>query len=374
MGFDFIFKLIHATGIFWLGKCTHGHLYLMVLLVFGGIISSNSTFAQTNNAVKNKKTMTQAATPTSSASNNKATPKTTAKVVVAKKPKRVRITVTRQPSNTVAEVTRPSFATALGLRGQHDELSLKSSVVLVVNQDTKEVIFEKNPNVSLPIASITKLMTAMVVLDSKLPLDQILVINSEDVQSYKNSRISLGAAFSREDFLRLALMSSENRAAYTLGRNYPGGMTAFVAAMNRKAKELGMTHSHYADPTGLMSENVASAEDLTRMLSAAYQYKLIREFSTWPEQTIVINNRPQKFLNTNRLVRTGNMDIGLQKTGFINAAGKCLVMQARVNGAPLLLVFLDSVGTQSRFADAERVRDWYERIPVGTASAGRQLM
>ncbi len=374
MGFVFIFKLIHATGIFWLGKCTHGHLYLMVLLVFGGIISSNSTFAQTNNAVKNKKTMTQAATPTSSASNNKATPKTTAKVVVAKKPKRVRITVTRQPSNTVAEVTRPSFATALGLRGQHDELSLKSSVALVVNQDTKEVIFEKNPNVSLPIASITKLMTAMVVLDSKLPLDQILVINSDDVQSYKNSRISLGAAFSREDFLRLALMSSENRAAYTLGRNYPGGMTAFVAAMNRKAKELGMTHSHYADPTGLMSENVASAEDLTRMLSAAYQYKLIREFSTWPEQTIVINNRPQKFLNTNRLVRTGNMDIGLQKTGFINAAGKCLVMQARVNGAPLLLVFLDSVGTQSRFADAERVRDWYERIPVGTASAGRQLM
>ena len=374
MGFDFIFKLIHATGIFWLGKCTHGQLYLMVLLVFGGIISSNSTFAQTNNAVKNKKTMTQAATPTSSASNNKATPKTTAKVVVAKKPKRVRITVTRQPSNAVAEVTRPSFATALGLRGQHDELSLKSSVALVVNQDTKEVIFEKNPNVSLPIASITKLMTAMVVLDSKLPLDQILVINSEDVQSYKNSRISLGAAFSREDFLRLALMSSENRAAYTLGRNYPGGMTAFVAAMNRKAKELGMTHSHYADPTGLMSENVASAEDLTRMLSAAYQYKLIREFSTWPEQTIVINNRPQKFLNTNRLVRTGNMDIGLQKTGFINAAGKCLVMQARVNGAPLLLVFLDSVGTQSRFADAERVRDWYERMPVGTAPAGRQLM
>ena len=135
-----------------------------------------------------------------------------------------------------------------------------------------------------------------------------------------------------------------------------------------------MTHSYYADPTGLMSENVASAEDLTRMLSAAYQYKLIREFSTWPEQTILINNRPQKFLNTNRLVRTGNMEIGLQKTGFINAAGKCLVMQARVNGAPLLLVFLDSVGTQSRFADAERVRDWFERMPVGTVPTGRQLM
>jgi D-alanyl-D-alanine endopeptidase (penicillin-binding protein 7) len=168
-------------------------------------------------------------------------------------------------------------------------------------------------------------------------------------------------------------MSSENRAAYTLGRNYPGGMKAFIDAMNRKAKELGMDHSHFADPTGLLSENVASAEDLTRMLSAAYQYKVIREFSTWPDLTMVIAKRPQKFLNTNRLVRAGDMNIGLQKTGFINAAGKCLVMQARVNNTPLLLVFLDSVGTQSRFADAVRVRDWYERIPSGTPPI-RRLM
>ena len=290
----------------------------------------------------------------------------------SKKQKTVRTTVTRS-SESAAEA-RPSFATAMGLRGQHDDLSLKSSVAMVVNQDTKEVYFEKNSSISLPIASITKLMTAMVVLDSKQPLNETLVINADDVRSYRNSRLAGGAVLTREEALLLALMSSENRAAYTLGRNYPGGMTAFIDAMNRKAKEIGMTHSYFADPTGLMSENVASAEDLARMLSSAYQYKMIREFSTWPDLTMVIANRPQKFLNTNRLVRAGDMNIGLQKTGFINAAGKCLVMQARVNNTPLLLVFLDSVGTQSRFADAVRVKDWYERMPSGEPQALRRLM
>ena len=300
--------------------------------------------------------------------------KAATKVVVKapKKPKTVRITVTR-PESPVVEA-RPSFATALGLRGQHDELSLKSSVAIVMNQDTKEVYFEKNPSVSLPIASITKLMTAMVILDSKLPLDETLIINADDVHIYRTSRLAVGTELTREEALHLALMSSENRAAYTLGRNYPGGISAFVEAMNHKAKELNMDHSHFADPTGLMSENVASAEDLTRMLGAAYQYKTIREFSTWPDLTMVIGKRPQKFLNTNRLVRSGDMNIGLQKTGFINAAGKCLVMQARVNNTPLLLVFLDSVGTQSRFADAVRVRDWYERMPLGEPRPIRRLM
>ena len=320
--------------------------------------------------------MTSTAIYAQPASKDKATKpvKATTKVVVKapKKPKTVRITVTR-PETPVVEA-RPSFATALGLRGQHDELSLKSSVAIVMNQDTKEVYFEKNPSVSLPIASITKLMTAMVVLDSKLPLDETLIINADDVHIYRTSRLAGGTELTREEALHLALMSSENRAAYTLGRNYPGGISAFVEAMNHKAKELNMDHSHFADPTGLMSENVASAEDLTRMLGAAYQYKTIREFSTWPDLTMVIGKRPQKFLNTNRLVRSGDMNIGLQKTGFINAAGKCLVMQARVNNTPLLLVFLDSVGTQSRFANAVRVRDWYERMPSGEPRPIRRLM
>ncbi len=259
--------------------------------------------------------------PAVAASKDKEKQAKTTKIVVvktasksAKKPKTVRVTVTR-PSEPVVP-TRPSLATALGLRGQHDELSLKSSVVMVVNQDTKEVYFEKNPSVSLPIASITKLMTAMVVLDSKLPLDDTIVINADDVHIYAKSRLAGGTVLTREEALLLALMSSENRAAYTLGRNYPGGIPAFVDAMNRKAKELGMDHSHFADPTGLLSENVATAEDLTRMLNAAYQYKMIREFSTWPDLTMVIAKRPQKFLNTNRLVRSGDMNIGLQKTGF----------------------------------------------------------
>ena len=296
--------------------------------------------------------------------------KTTKTTKSTKQQKAVRVTVTRS-SDPISP--HPSFATALGLRGQHDELSLKSSVAMVVNQDTKEVYFEKNSSVSLPIASITKLMTAMVVLDSKLPLNDTIVINADDVHIYAKSRLAGGTELTREEALLLALMSSENRAAYTLGRNYPGGIPAFVDAMNRKAKELGMEHSRFADPTGLLSENVATAEDLTRMLNAAYQYKMIREFSTWPDLTMVIAKRPQKFLNTNRLVRSGDMNIGLQKTGFINAAGKCLVMQARVNNTPLLLVFLDSVGTQSRFADAVRVRDWYERMPSGVQPI-RRLM
>ena len=338
-------------------------LVALVCLISFGATTSPSVMAA-NSDSKTAKSSKAAKAPAKSESKKA--------VKSSKKSKTVRTTVTRSSEPIVP--ARPSFATALGLRGQHDDLSLKSSVAMVVNQDTMEVYFEKNSSVSLPIASITKLMTAMVVLDSKLSLDETIVINAEDVNIYRTSRLAGGTVLTREEALLLSLMSSENRAAYTLGRNYPGGISAFIDAMNRKAKEIGMTHSHFADPTGLKSENVASAEDLTRMLSAAYQYKIIREFSTWPDLTMVIAKRPQKFLNTNRLVRAGDMNIGLQKTGFINAAGKCLVMQARVNNTPLLLVFLDSVGTQSRFADAVRVRDWYERMPSGEPHVIRRLM
>ncbi|QWE23831.1 serine hydrolase [Polynucleobacter sp. AP-Elch-400A-B2] len=335
-----------------------------ICLISFGVASSSLVIAANSDSQTAKSTKSAAKAPAKSESKKL--------VKSSKKPKTVRTTVTRSVESVIP--ARPSFATALGLRGQNDDLSLKSSVAMVVNQDTKEVYFEKNSSVSLPIASITKLMTAMVVLDSKLPLDETIVINADDVNIYRTSRLAGGTVLTREEALLLALMSSENRAAYTLGRNYPGGISAFIDAMNRKAKEIGMTHSHFADPTGLLSENVASAEDLARMLSVAYQYKMIREFSTWPDLTMMIGKRPQKFLNTNRLVRAGDMNIGLQKTGFINAAGKCLVMQARVNNTPLLLVFLDSVGTQSRFADAVRVRDWYERMPMGEPQAIRRLM
>jgi D-alanyl-D-alanine endopeptidase (penicillin-binding protein 7) len=168
-------------------------------------------------------------------------------------------------------------------------------------------------------------------------------------------------------------MSSENRASQLLASNYPGGVPAFIEAMNHKAYALGMTHSSFTDPTGLLASNVSTGEDLARLLIASYNYKLIREFSVWPDMTMVINKRPQVFLNTNRLVRAGDMEIGLQKTGFISAAGRCLVMQAKVNGMPLLLVFLDSVGTQSRFADAVRVKDWIESYQPGEPKAIRRL-
>ncbi|MEY3643219.1 MAG: hypothetical protein RLZZ149_1147 [Pseudomonadota bacterium] len=275
-------------------------------------------------------------------------------------PKQVRTTVNRPKSKKVAP-DRPSFANAMGLRNQPDD------------QQTKEVLFEKNPDVILPIASITKLMTAMVVLDSNAPLDEVLTITQAEVKIYAKSRLSLGTKLSREEALLLALMSSENRASQLLASNYPGGVPAFIEAMNHKAYALGMTHSSFTDPTGLLASNVSTGEDLARLLIASYNYKLIRDFSVWPDMTMVINKRPQVFLNTNRLVRAGDMEIGLQKTGFISAAGRCLVMQAKVNGMPLLLVFLDSVGTQSRFADAVRVKDWIESYQPGEPKAIRRL-
>lgn len=286
-----------------------------------------------------------------------------------KKQKTVRTTTTRSKSTDAAEEKRPSFASAMGLRGNHDALNLKSSVALIVDRQTHEVLFEKNSHASLPIASITKLMTSLVVMDAHLPLDEGIVIHQDDVNVYPGrarSRVTEHAAMTREQALLLALMSSENRAAHALGRNYPGGIPAFVEAMNAKAKMLGMNNSKFSDPTGLSSENVSSPEDLTKLVEAAYQHKVIRDFSTKPDYSLMIGKREQKFINTNRLVRAGDMDIGLQKTGYISAAGRCLVMQARVQGRDVVMVFLDSVGKLSRFADAVRVKEWLQSNPNPT--------
>jgi serine-type D-Ala-D-Ala endopeptidase (penicillin-binding protein 7) len=286
-----------------------------------------------------------------------------------KKQKKVRTTTTRKTASDTADEKRPSFASAMGLRGNHDSLNLKSSVALIVDRQTHEVLFEKNAHAALPIASITKLMTSLVVMDAQLPLGENIVIHQDDVNTYPGrakSRVTEHAQMTREQALLLALMSSENRAAHALGRNYPGGVSAFVDAMNAKAKILGMSQSKFADPTGLSSENVSSPEDLTRLVEAAYQHKVIREFSTRPDYSIMIGKREQKFVNTNRLVRASDMDIGLQKTGYISAAGRCLVMQARVQGRDVVMVFLDSVGKLSRFADAVRVKEWLESNPNPT--------
>ena len=255
---------------------------------------------------------------------------------------------------------KPSYGELNGLHDTPDALDLKSSVALVIDQETQEILFAKNPQAVLPIASITKLMTALVVTEAQQPLDEMLVVTQDDIDTEKGSRsrLSVGTRLSREEMLHLALMSSENRAANALGRNYPGGLPAFVAAMNAKAQVLGMRDTHYEEPTGLSSKNQSSARDLATLVDAAHHYRIIRELSTSPEYQVEVGRRELTFRNTNGLVRSPSWDIGLQKTGYISEAGRCLVMQAKMAGRQLIMVFLDSAGKYTRIADAERVRRW----------------
>lgn len=265
-------------------------------------------------------------------------------------------------ATAVAVAPRLSYGQASGLHETADPLDLKSSVALVVDQDTSEVLFSKNHQAVLPIASLTKLMTALIVTEARQPLDEALVITHEDIDTEKGSRsrLSPGTVLTRGELLHLALMSSENRAANALGRNYPGGLPAFAAAMNRKAAVLGMNSTRFVEPTGLSSSNQSSAADLARLVKAAYQHPLLREFSTSPAHEVDIGPRTLHYSNTNGLVRNPGWDIGLQKTGYIVEAGRCLVMQAQMAGRKLIMVFLDSAGKQSRLGDAERVRRWLE--------------
>lgn len=264
------------------------------------------------------------------------------------------------------EPARPSFGQLYGLQNTADALNLKSSVAFVLDSETNEVLFSKNSDAVLPIASLTKLMTAVVVTEAKLPLGEILSVSQDDVDTEKGSRsrLKVGTQLSREEMLHLALMSSENRAANALGRSYPGGLEAFVVAMNRKAKALGMNDTHYVEPTGLSSKNQSSARDLATLVKAAHEHQIIRELSTSPEFLVEVGNRPMQFRNTNGLVRNPEWDIGLQKTGYITEAGRCLVMQAKLAGRQLIMVFLDSAGKYSRIGDAERVRRWINESPL----------
>ena len=243
-------------------------------------------------------------------------------------------------------------------------LRLSSSKALIVNQQTGETLYAKSTNVKTPIASLTKLMTAMVLLDQHLPLDEVVTVGEGDVDILKGtgSRLRVGSQLTRRDMLQLALMSSENRAASALARTTPGGMSGFVSAMNAKAAELGMTQTRFEDPTGLTSENVSTAEDLVKMVKAAYQYPEIRAITTTPEYEVTVNGyrRPMEYRNTNILVRNGEWNIGLSKTGYINEAGRCLVMQAEIADQPLIIVLLDSWGKYTRIGDAQRIRKWME--------------
>jgi D-alanyl-D-alanine endopeptidase (penicillin-binding protein 7) len=249
-----------------------------------------------------------------------------------------------------------------GLNLTRDPLDLKSNVALVLDQSTSEVLFEKNSQVALPIASITKLMTSLIVVESNQKMDEIITVTDDDIDKEKNthSRLRIGSQLTRANMLHIALMSSENRAASALGRHYPGGITAFIAAMNAKAKALGMTHTRYVDSTGLSSNNVASARDLAKLVIAAHQHPIIRQYSTDSKYAVEPGGPVLQYKNSNHLVENPEWEIGLQKTGYISEAGRCLVMQARIEGRPIVMVFLDSKGKQSRLADAGRIRKWLE--------------
>jgi D-alanyl-D-alanine endopeptidase (penicillin-binding protein 7) len=239
---------------------------------------------------------------------------------------------------------------------------LRSESVLVLDRDTGNVLYERRADQAAPIASITKLMTALVVLDGGQPLEEAVEITTEDRQRTEgnHSRLAVGTSLTRRALLRLALMSSENRAAQALGRSFPGGESAFVQAMNEKAAALGMTRSRFADPTGLSSGNVASPRDLVKLLTAAGSQRLISEFSTQPDEWVIVGNQYLEFRNTNPLVRDPDWHVQVQKTGFINAAGRCLVMEAHIDGRPVVMVLLNSAGRQTRVADARRVREWID--------------
>ena len=268
----------------------------------------------------------------------------------------------KRRSVVITQAPRPSYGKLAGLHATDDELDLKSSVALVIDQDTREVLFSKNEQAVLPIASLTKLMTAMVISEAHLPMDEMITITQDDVDTEKgsSSRLRVGTQLTRAEAMHLALMSSENRAANALGRTYPGGLPVFVAAMNAKARLLGMKDTQYVEPTGLSSRNQSSAQDLATLVGAAYQDPMLREYSTSQGYELAMGKRTLHYNNTNRLVKNPNWEIGLQKTGYISEAGQCLVMQAKVAGRKLIMVFLDSAGKLSRLGDAERVRRWVE--------------
>ncbi len=278
---------------------------------------------------------------------------------------------------SIKKSSRKSFAAAPRVPNEPDFDALglpnvKSASVLVQDQISGEVLFERNSDAVVPIASITKLMTAMVALDARPALDEVLVVSEEDIDQLKGtrSRLAVGTRLTREEMLHLALMSSENRASSALSRHYPGGQRAFIAAMNQKAIELGLADTRLFDSTGLDPHNVSSARDLAKMVAASSTYPLIREFSTTRDGSFAVKGKTLHFNNTNALVSSSDWEIALQKTGFTNEAGKCLVMQAWLNQKPVVIVLLDSWGRLTRIGDANRIRRWVEHLALQGAGAG----
>lgn len=348
---------MHSFQQVTLGKAVRRILFLLGLFVLVlGMSAPNADAAERKRQVAK----------TSKTSKVKAVTKVTKKKIVSKqKIRKSSVAVKRQSSPPVA--VRPpvlSYGQIAGLHSVSDKLDLKSSVALVIDQDTSEILFSKNDKAVLPIASLTKLMTGLVISGANLPMDEMITITQDDIDTEKGStsRLRVGTVLSRGELLHLALMSSENRAANALGRSYPGGLPTFVRLMNLKARSLGMMDTVYVEPTGLSSRNQSSAQDLAKLVDVAYEDSVLRELSTSPGHQVSVGSRTLQYNNTNRLVKNPSWDIGLQKTGYISEAGRCLVMQTKVAGRRLIMVFLDSAGKLSRLGDAERVRNWVESI------------
>lgn len=264
----------------------------------------------------------------------------------------MRMSVTINPANVPRAI--------LANEALDDDPELRSRAFLVIDQRSGEVLLERNAGRVAPIASITKLMTAMVTLDGRQSLKQKVTISHLDVDTLRHSRsrLPVGTRLSRGELLRLALMSSENRAASALARSFPGGTRAFVKEMNRKARALGLRNTHFAESTGLSAGNVSTPRDLARLATVAAKYPLIRTYSTEGSRAVTIAGRSRTFRNTNALVRDPDWEISLSKTGYIREAGRCLVMQTWLRSRPLMVVLMDSYGRHTRTADARRLRDW----------------
>ncbi len=336
------------------------------------IAATSHKDTKTSNSSKSaspkKKTTVSAAKKSKSAP--VASKKTTPKIKITYSPRKSSISAA-----AIADARKDVQVTqTIAARIDPDNPGLQSIGVLILNENSGEVLFEKNADNIIPIASITKLMTAMVVLDAHLPLNELISISDADVDSLKNtsSRLSVGTTLTRGEMLLLALMSSENRAASALSHNYPGGRGAFTRKMNEKAQQLGMRKSRFFDPTGLTPSNVSTPRELALMVKAAQRYPEIHQFSTSSEYTFSSNMRGSTltFRNTNPLVKDADWDIGVSKTGFINEAGRCIVMQATINNTPVVMVLMDSNGKYTRIGDVQRVRKWIESNEFAKLRAG----
>lgn len=342
---------------------------LSFLLVFAFISNQNYSVAApqnkaktaAKNVAKNKTDKTvksaKSAKSAKTAKNRKDT-KTTKNAKNTKNTKTTKNIVIKSRKANVAKVNKMPFEQYAA----DGSLNFRSDSVLVLNQNNGKVVMEKNSRKVVPIASISKLMTAMVVLDAKLPMNGVVSIDENDIDHRKktSSRLPIGTRMTRETAMLLALMSSENRAANTLGRHYPGGLSAFVRDMNKKAKSLGMYNTRFVEPTGLSNQNVSTAQDLAKMVAAATKYPKIRQFTTTAEATLDLNGQLKEYRNSNSLVRGGDWDIGVSKTGYISEAGRCLVMQAALANEPFIIVLLDSNTTAMRAADANSIKNWVE--------------